>query len=77
MSLFVHKDANGTLTVGKDGKVLHFTEREALQLYTWLAHHCHAPAKPLDSRDRFGCEDGPEEPTRWCGSTNLRRVRDL
>ena len=29
MSLFLHKDANGTWTVGKDGQVLHFTDREA------------------------------------------------
>jgi hypothetical protein len=63
MSLFVHKDANGTLTVGKDGKVLHFTEREALQLYTWLAHHCDASAKPFDNRDRAGFEERPEAST--------------
>src|SRR5262249_51407413 len=50
MRLFVHKDANGTLTVGKDGKVLHFSDREALQIYTWMGHHCHAPAKPLVNR---------------------------
>jgi hypothetical protein len=63
MSLFVHKDANGTLTIGKDGKVLHFNDREALQIYTWMGHHCHAPAKPLINGDGSEFEARLEGPT--------------
>jgi hypothetical protein len=73
MSLFLHKDANGTWTVGKDGQVLHFTDREALQIYTWMAHHCHATAKPLVNRDGSGSEARPERPTLRYGSAGLLR----
>jgi hypothetical protein len=73
MSLFVHKDADGTLTVGKDGKVLHFTDREALQIYTWMARHCQVLAKPLVNRDESGFETRPEGPTLWYGPAGLLR----
>jgi len=73
MSLFLHKHANGTLTVGKDGKALHFTDREALQIYTWMGHHCDGPAKPLINGDGSEFEARLEGPTPLDGLTCLRR----
>jgi hypothetical protein len=73
MSLFVHKHANGTFSVGKDENVLHLTDREALQIYTWMAHHCRVGSKSLFNRDGSGFEVRPKEPTQWYGSAGLLR----
>jgi hypothetical protein len=53
----------GDPTRKNEENVLHFTDREALQIYTWMGHHCHAPAKPLVNRDGYECEPRPEGPT--------------